>query len=74
MTLPFYRLGFSVNLALGEFCIRTRRRYYQAAFAVEVHLIGYPVPRRTSTLPAWRLRNRWAFIQLGDKTWWLRRY
>jgi hypothetical protein len=74
LTIPFYRWGFTVNLAVGEFCIRTRKRYYMPAFAVQVHLYGYRIPRRTSTLPAWRLRNRWAFIQFGDKTCWLRRY
>lgn len=64
--LQFYRAGFSVNFALGEFSIRTRKRYFQPAFAVEVHLYGYPVGNG--------VRNRWAFVQLGDKTYWLRRY
>lgn len=64
--LPLYRLGFSVNIALGEFNIRTRKRSYQTAFAVEIHLYGYPVRNG--------VRNRWAFVQFGDKTCWLRRY
>lgn len=66
LTIPAYRAGFSVNLAIGELAIRTRKRYYQAAFAVQIHLIGYPVGNG--------VRNRWAFIQFGNKTLWLRRY
>ena len=66
MIIPAYRAGFSVELNVGELCVRTRKRYYQTAFAIEVHLYGYPVGNR--------VRNRWAFVQFGDKTWWLRRY
>jgi hypothetical protein len=69
VTIPAYRLGFTVNVGLGEFCVRTRKRYYQTAFAVEVHLYGY----RCCPIPG-GVRNRWAFIQFGDKTWWLRKY
>jgi hypothetical protein len=54
------RPGFSVETALGEFCVRTRRRGWLVALAVEVHLIGWPGNG-----------NRWAFVQLGDKTLWL---
>lgn len=45
---------------LGEITIRTRTG--RLLFAVQVHLIGY----RTTG-------NRWAFIQFGNKTFWLRR-
>lgn len=65
MIIPAYRAGFSVELNIGELCIRTRP-YYQPALAIEIHLIGYPVGNG--------IRNRWAFIQLGSKTLWLRRY
>lgn len=67
MIIPAYRLGFSVQIAVGEFGIRTRRRCYQVAFAVQCHLIGYRVGEH--------VRNRWAFVQFGDwHTFWLRRY
>lgn len=66
MIVRAYRAGFTVELAVGELTVRTRKRYYQAAFAVQVHLIGYPVANG--------LRNRWAFIQFADRTYWLRKY
>lgn len=66
MIIPVYRAGFCVEIAVGELCVRTRKRYMQPAFAVQVHLYGYPVGNG--------VRNRWAFVQFGDKTLWLRRY
>lgn len=66
MIIPAYRLGFSVQIAVGEFCVRTRSRYYQAAFAVQVHLVGYQVGEH--------IRNRWAFAQFGNKIIWFRKY
>lgn len=64
--LQSHRLGFSLNFALGEFNVRTRKRYFQTAFAIEIHLYGYPAGNG--------VRNRWAFVQFGDRTYWLRRY
>lgn len=64
--IPVYKLGFSLGFGLGEFNVRTRKRYYQCAFAIECHLYGYPVANG--------VRNRWAFVQFGNKTYWLRRY
>lgn len=64
MHIPVYRAGFSVEIIPGELTVRTRKRYYLAAFAIQVHLIGKP----DST----GYRRRWAFVQFGDKTCWLR--
>jgi len=65
MHIPAYRAGFSVEITSGELTVRTRKRYYLAAFAIQVHLIGRP----DST----GYRRRWAFVQFGNKTCWLRR-
>lgn len=66
MIIPAYRAGFSVQISPGELAVRTRKRYYLPAFAVQCHPIGYPVGEH--------VRNRWAFVQFGTKTYWLRRY
>lgn len=55
---------FMIETGIGEFCIRTRGRYYQPWFAIEIHLIGY---RKEG------YRDRWAFIQFGRRTLWLKR-
>lgn len=65
MIIPAYRAGFSAEIAPGEVTLRTRKRCYLVAFAVQCHPFGYRAGDGE--------RRRWTFVQFGSKTLWLRR-